>query len=420
MTARAIDFAAKKIDFGERQKSNGSALQDRELQDREFQDRELQHSAIPGSAVQGKHSPSSGFPADNRTGNVATDPSANVVSELPTMAQIVERHGPWSAMSIQLPDGSYTMDVPQPDRRLRRILRCCLDLSPKPISEMRILDLACLEGQYGLELAMHGAREVIGVDIREGNLEKSRFVARQFNLTNIQFIEANVLDLSREKIGTFDLVICSGIFYHIHQDSLESFAHTIADLCDHLTILDTFVSSKDVEAINCSGRRYYGRTYVEHDESTTIGERISDVWASVHNTTSFWLTQQSLLNMLNTAGYTSILRQELPTMAGTSDDRRTYVAIKGSQKLECRSSAETNNVAEEWLEESTRQRLHPRNQNHSMPRRVFTQAVRRVMPTQLKKMVRPLLVRTGVLPDDFNHIKRARNGDEALTSQLNR
>ncbi len=381
MTARAIDFAAKKIDFGERQKSSSSLKQNQYTPSDDKPD--LEH---PG-------------PDPIRSGDTA---------EQLTRDQIIERYGPWSAMSIQLADGSYTMDVTQPDRRLRRILRCCLDLSPRPISEMRVLDLACLEGQYGIELALHGAREVVGVDIRKGNIEKSRYVARQLNLNNIRFIEANVLELSRENIGTFDLVICSGIFYHIHQDSLESFAHTVADLCDHLTILDTFVSSKDVEAINSNGRKYYGRTYVEHDESTTMGERISDVWASVHNTTSFWLTHHSLMNMLNTVGFTSILRQELPTMAATSDDRRTYVAIKGQPRLECRSSAETHNVTEEWLEESTRERLHPRNQNHSLTRRLLRYSARRAVPAPVKKMVRPLLVRAGIVPDDFNHIKLAR------------
>lgn len=325
-----------------------------------------------------------------------------------TRDEIIERYGPWSAMSIQLPDGSYTMDHPLPDRRLRRILRSCVDLSIKPLDQLRVLDLACLEGHYGIEFAMQGVREVIGVDIREGNIAKSRFVAEQLGLTNIQFLQADVLELTPEKIGTFDIVICSGIFYHIHQDSLQDFATRIAALSDHLTILDTFVSSRDVEAFEVDGRKYYGRTYIEHQDSSALADRIKDVWASVHNTTSFWLTPESLINMFQSVGYTSLLSQELPTMAATTDDRKTYIAIKG-QSIECKSSALTNDISEQWLEHVGKPRLHSRNQNHPVWRRAIWSIVKLVLPKALRDFVRPVLVRLGLQPDVYTHIRLSQN-----------
>jgi hypothetical protein len=69
---------------------------------------------------------------------------------------IVREHGPWTAMAIKLADGSYTRE-PVPDYRLRRLVQVAQDMVGKPLAECRVLDLACLEGQYAIEFALHGA-----------------------------------------------------------------------------------------------------------------------------------------------------------------------------------------------------------------------------------------------------------------------
>jgi len=47
-----------------------------------------------------------------------------------------------------------------------------------PLDGLRVLDLACLEGLYGLELAMHGA-EVLAIEGREQNAAKVRHAAER-------------------------------------------------------------------------------------------------------------------------------------------------------------------------------------------------------------------------------------------------
>ena len=59
-------------------------------------------------------------------------------------------------MSIHLGGDLYTRQ-PALDGRLRRILQIACDLAGKPLSQLRVLDLACLEGHYGIELAMNEA-----------------------------------------------------------------------------------------------------------------------------------------------------------------------------------------------------------------------------------------------------------------------
>src|SRR5215217_6605312 len=120
------------------------------------------------------------------------------------LEKLVEQHGPWTAMAIKLPDGSYTR-APSPDYRLRRILQSAADLVGKPLSQCRVLDLACLEGHYAIEFALQGA-EAVGIEGREASLVKCEFVKQALGLKRVTFVQDDVRNLSREKYGVFDII----------------------------------------------------------------------------------------------------------------------------------------------------------------------------------------------------------------------
>src|SRR5215467_1208208 len=114
------------------------------------------------------------------------------IAESPlSLDEIVHRYGEWTAMSIHLGDGRYTPMPVRPDKRLTRFLQIAADLVSKPLRDLRVLDLGCLEGHYALEFAMHGAN-VLGVEIREANIEKARFVQRHLGLSNVRFVQEDV------------------------------------------------------------------------------------------------------------------------------------------------------------------------------------------------------------------------------------
>src|SRR5258707_6723422 len=106
------------------------------------------------------------------------------------LQQVVEIHGPWTAMAIKLPDGTYTRP-PAPDHRLRRILQVAGDLVGKPLSQCRVLDLACLEGHYAIEFALHGC-EVVGIEGREASVAKCEFVKNELGLDRARFFQDDV------------------------------------------------------------------------------------------------------------------------------------------------------------------------------------------------------------------------------------
>lgn len=247
-------------------------------------------------------------------------------------------------MSIHLGRGIYTRD-PVADWRLRRIVQIAEDLLGKPLSEARVLDLACLEGQYGIEFALHGA-EVVGLEIREANLAKARFAQQELGLDNIRFIQDDVRNLSERQHGTFDIVICSGILYHLDVPDVFDFVQRIYDVSARLVVFDTQLSLSDRASVDYRGQPYAGLWYQEHDEKADREAKYRDFWASIDNTRSFWLSHASLCNLISEVGFTSFLRVENPHMPGLAADRATYVAVRG-RRVKVLSSPPTDALVEE-------------------------------------------------------------------------
>ncbi len=75
------------------------------------------------------------------------------------MEEVVAKFGPWTAHNIHLGDGIYTI-VPgiegDNEFRLHRIVQIVSDVSPRPLDELRVLDLGCLEGRFACEASSRG------------------------------------------------------------------------------------------------------------------------------------------------------------------------------------------------------------------------------------------------------------------------
>jgi len=85
---------------------------------------------------------------------------------------------------------------------------------PEDLTGKRVLDIGCAEGFFSFEAERRGAREVIGIDsfpdsIRRFNITKA---ARQSNASAFLM---NVYDLEPKRLGTFDVVLFYGVFYHL-------------------------------------------------------------------------------------------------------------------------------------------------------------------------------------------------------------
>lgn len=246
---------------------------------------------------------------------------------------IVEAHGPWTAHSIQVTDDLNTL--PDPERvvangkALRRILQIASDVTLRPISDLRVLDLGCLEGQYGIEFARKGA-QVVAIEARDGHIVKTRFAAEELGLASFEVRKDDVRNLSPETYGHFDVVLCLGILYHLKAPDVFELIERMAGVCKVAVIIDTHIALGTGKRFSFRGRQYRGRRILEHLPWKSLRERARKPWASIDNTWSVWLTTPSLSNALQDSGFTSVYQCEVPAMAGRIHNRQTFVALKGT------------------------------------------------------------------------------------------
>ncbi|MFQ5539370.1 MAG: class I SAM-dependent methyltransferase, partial [Candidatus Binatia bacterium] len=265
--------------------------------------------------------------------------------------EVVKQFGDWTAHNIHLKDDLYTyvQDHPRYNDRiiqdgihLRRIVQIVADIVNQPLRSLRVLDLACLEGLYGIEFARHGAT-VVGMEGREANIEKARFAKDALSLDNIMLVHDDVRRLNVEKYGRFDVVLCLGILYHLDAPDVFHFLEGMSEICQRLAIIDTQIGIKADRSYIFRGLRYDGWSYTEHKPESSMDERLTRPWASLDNEKSFWFTRPSLFNVLADVGFTSVYTCHNPAVPGQLSDRDTLVAIKG-QRQELFSTPTVNSL----------------------------------------------------------------------------
>jgi tRNA (mo5U34)-methyltransferase len=80
----------------------------------------------------------------------------------------------------------------------------------------RLLDIGCWDGFYSFEAERHGA-EVVAVDCwRPENL----FFAKKALDSKVEFHELSVYEVTRERLGSFDIVFFLGVLYHLRHPLL--------------------------------------------------------------------------------------------------------------------------------------------------------------------------------------------------------
>jgi 2-polyprenyl-3-methyl-5-hydroxy-6-metoxy-1,4-benzoquinol methylase len=266
------------------------------------------------------------------------------------------QYGEWT-YDIPLPYGIWTRGNLQiPHTRLKRIVQVVSDLSQKHLSESRVLDLGCLDGLFSIEFAKHGA-STVGVEIREANVKKAAFCQDALGLTNLEFRQDDVRNLSLESYGRFDAIVCSGILYHLPAVDAIKLIHTMFEMVDRVVVIDTHVALKPVERFVFGEHHYWGSVFREHADGATAEEKEKRLWASADNPTSFWFTRPSLVNILTRAGFSSAYECFVPAHLNFGKpglehrNRCTFVAIK-DEICDLVTSPSANKLQEEWPEDS--------------------------------------------------------------------
>ena len=114
--------------------------------------------------------------------------------------------------SIDLGNGIVTPGVDRSARRLKTLHM------PASLAGMSVLDIGTFDGFYAFEAERRGAR-VVATDSavwQNPKIGRSGFdLARRVLGSSVDDREIDLLDLSPETVGTFDLVLFLGVLYHL-------------------------------------------------------------------------------------------------------------------------------------------------------------------------------------------------------------
>jgi len=298
--------------------------------------------------------------------------------------EIIDKYGEWTAHNIQLGGDIYTIDkrIVGDEIRLKRVVQMVSDIANKPLKDLRILDLGCLEGLYAIEFARRGA-EVVGIEGRKANIEKARFAKQALSLNSLEFFQDDVRNLSKKKYGQFDVVLCLNLLSHLNVPDVFSFMERLAEVCRGIAIIITDISITAKKPYIYNGKKYWGRTFLEHYSNSTSEERAKSLWASLDNLTSFWFTRSSLYNLLSDVGFTSIYECHIPLELEKRRDVVTLLAVKGEDEA-LMSSPMVNELPKDRYPEKRQTSLHlTQRWYYNIFKRPY-----RLLPKQIKEILK--------------------------------
>lgn len=86
-------------------------------------------------------------------------------------------------------------------------------MNPPDVKTCRVMELGCGNGSNLISHAYNlPDAHFVGVDLAENHIEDAKRGAKELNLTNVEFYQMDVMEMSSEKFGKFDYVIAYGLF----------------------------------------------------------------------------------------------------------------------------------------------------------------------------------------------------------------
>ncbi len=167
--------------------------------------------------------------------------------------------------TIDLGGGIVTPGVDDSSQRLAR-----LDL-PQSFAGQSVLDIGAWDGFFSFECERRGASRVVAADFyswhADGWGNKAGFsLAREALRSRVEDCDIDVMDLSPERIGTFDVVLFLGVLYHLRHPLLA--LERVASVTSGLLVLDTVV---DMVGIGRPAAAFYPGRELNNDPTNWWG-----------------------------------------------------------------------------------------------------------------------------------------------------
>jgi tRNA (mo5U34)-methyltransferase len=212
--------------------------------------------------------------------------------------------------SIDLGQGLVTAGVDDTPYRLAR-----LDL-PASLAGRSVLDIGAWDGFFSFEAERRGASRVVAIDSYSwhgpGWGNKAGFeLARTILGSRVEDQDVDIMDLSPERVGTFDVVFLLGVLYHLPHPLLA--LERVASVTRGLLILETVV---DLVGFRRPAVAFYPDRQLNNDPTNWWGPNA----AAVHG-------------MLQTVGFTSVRTVTTERSAVYRGLRAVAHRLKGRNQL---------------------------------------------------------------------------------------
>jgi tRNA (mo5U34)-methyltransferase len=141
---------------------------------------------------------------------------------------------------------------------------------PQSLHGLSVLDIGAWDGFFSYECERRGARRVVALDKPvwdcPGIGKRGFELARRVLGSKVEDIELEVVDISPERVGTFDLVLFLGVLYHLRHPLLA--LERVASVTGKHLILETHV---DMVEQDRPALAFYPGDECFNDESNWFG-----------------------------------------------------------------------------------------------------------------------------------------------------
>ena len=96
-------------------------------------------------------------------------------------------------------------------------------LDPVDVSTARVLEIGCSAGGNVIPFAAwHPQAQVVGIDLSPVQVEQGRRHIEALGLSNLQLLQGDIATMDRSALGTFDFIICHGVYSWVPENVQEA------------------------------------------------------------------------------------------------------------------------------------------------------------------------------------------------------